>query len=372
MGQGGWGRAESPRADPPDGVGARPSPEILLTVTWGRCGASRFAVPAGGGGGRGEGLIGRGTRAKAGGMMPPSFFRFGQWGSREGKGRRGSRGSYPRSRRAPPPRAQGPGPASALPPAGAFPPSAAGAATSASARSAPPRAPAAAWTGVVTGAPLSHPPCPPEPGRRGVPTPSDGAASQHPPTHRPAPAWHPPDEALVHHGIGQPAHGRPGAAQPLHLCLPQLLGLRNPRGPLRWHRSWRQHLGRRGWRLGRLAARGGDMKPQVDEPQGLGPDLCVLWAGGGSVLPLCAGVGAWVPAALGSTCPGLSCLRGSEMRENPPGVEFGPSPAPTLRGTHSHGLSLPICQGHGKSRPSQAKPGPAAPRTHLCLCPPSP
>lgn len=169
--------------------------------------------------------------------------------------------SYPRSRRVPLPRAQSPGPAAALPPPGAVLQSAACAATAASMRSSPPRAArAAAWDGLVMGASLSHP-CThrarqssavgrgvfhPHPLRQVISIPATRAASccsPHPHASLDPPAVrHSPDEALVHHGIGQRPHGSPGAKQPLHFLLPQLFACRLPVGLPRLHGPLPQHL----------------------------------------------------------------------------------------------------------------------------------
>lgn len=151
------------------------------------------------------------------------------------------RRSYPRSRRGLPPRVQSPAPASALPPPGAFPQSPAFAATAASTRSSLPRAPAAAWDGVGMGAPEL-------PTVRGAARRAEQqGVSRGPP--------HPPDQAPVHHGIGQRPHGRPRAAQPLHLLLPELLGpglrRRLPGGLPRLRRP-SQHLAGAVPRRGRL------------------------------------------------------------------------------------------------------------------------
>jgi hypothetical protein len=91
------------------------------------------------------------------------------------------------------------------------------------------------------GVPLGHPHCPPELGRwchgpvlmvstcirqmRVQLSSTPHSAAQ---TMNLNPNPHPPDKALVHHGVGQSPHGCPGGAQPFQFLLPQLLTC--PRG----------------------------------------------------------------------------------------------------------------------------------------------
>lgn len=128
---------------------------------------------------------------------------------------------------------------------------------------------------------------------------------------------HPPDEALVHHGVGQRPHGLPRGAEPLHLLLPQLLAYRLgfwlPGDPLRTYRQLGQHLWRRAG--GGVAGAGlGPPLPRRDVGRLLGE-----------------------PQVLGSGKPRLegkeSCWR-----------RFGLSPHPPLKQHRARGLSFPICQ----------------------------